>query len=437
MAEKIYDAIVVGSGPAGAAVALQLSKAKKKVCILERGPRVEKPGTVLGMLGAVDLMGMMPGLISPMIVRGIALGGSTLLYCGTAAYPPKWLKEKYNIGLEAYADETIEELDLKPLPDHQLGESGRLIMKSANDLGYHWEPFRKFFKPERAKGNCTGGSCMMGCSCGMKWTAAEYADQAVSLGAELFLKSKVIRVLRDNGSCTGVLAKTPEGEKQFKAKITIISAGGVGTPGVLLRSGIEEAGKKFFTDPVVMVYGIAKGDIKGTLYDPPMSVGSLAHYDERIVFANLADPWLMLPAMMALGRPTRFWQALQLGRALGIMVKVGDEMNGQIFASERLHKPMRKTELDRLKKGTEISVKILTKAGANPNSIAVTPIRLTHPGGTARIGEVVNDNLETGIKNLFCCDASVIPETLDLPVVLTVISLGKRLGDHLLKTNRV
>jgi len=437
MAEKIYDAIVVGTGPGGASVALQLAKAKKKVCILERGPRVEKPGTVLGMLGAVDLMGLMPGLISPMIVRGIALGGSTLLYCGTAVYPPKWLKEKYGIALEEYADDTIEELDLKPLPENMLGESARLIMKSANDLGYQWEPFRKFFKPERAKKECTGGSCMMGCSCGMKWTAGEYVDQAVSLGAELFLKTRVDRIIRDNGTCIGVIAKTPEGEKQFKAKLTIISAGGVGTPGILLRSGIEDAGKKFFTDPVVMVYGIAKGNIKGTLYDPPMSVGSLAHYDERIVFANLTDPWLMFPAMMALGRPTRFWQAFQLGRALGIMVKVGDDMNGQIYKSERFHKPMQKTELDRLKKGTEISIKILTKAGADPNSIAVTPIRLTHPGGTARIGEVVNENLETGIKNLFCCDASVIPETLDLPVVLTAISFGKRLANYLLKNNRL
>jgi choline dehydrogenase-like flavoprotein len=141
--------------------------------------------------------------------------------------------------------------------------------------------------------------------------------------------------------------------------------------------------------------------------------------------------------MMAASKPTKFWQAFSTGRALGIMVKVGDEMNGQIFASERYKKPIRKTEKDRLRKGTEISTKILVRAGADPNSIGVTPIRLTHPGGTARVGEVVNENLETEVKNLFCCDASIIPETLDLPVVLTVLCFGKRLGDHLLQTKRI
>ena len=70
------------------------------------------------------------------------------------------------------------------------------------------------------------------------------------------------------------------------------------------------------------------------------------------------------------------------------------------------------------------------------NGIAVTPIRLAHQGGTARIGDVVNENLESEIKNLFCCDASVIPETLDVPVVLTVIGLSRTAG-RLLQNKRV
>ena len=438
MSENIYDAVIVGTGPGGASVALRLAKAGKKVAILERGDRVKNPGTLFGMLPAVDLMSMIPTFTSPAVVRGVGLGGSTILYCGTAVSPPKWLKEKYKLDLEGYADETIEELDLKPLPDELLGQSAKRIMESANELGYHWEPFRKFIRPKYAKkGFCTGGDCMMGCSCGAKWTSAEYVDQAVEAGASLFLNTRVQKVLLEDGVATGVWAKTREGWKAFRGKLIILSAGGVGTPAILLRTGLTDAGKKFFTDPVVMVYGINKAGVKGTKYDPPMSVGTFEHYDERIVLSNLTDPWALFPVMMFAGRPTRFWQALQLNRVMGIMVKVGDEMRGEIFKNERFHKPMVKTERDRLKKGSEIAKNILVKAGANPNSIAITPIRLSHPGGTARVGEVVNDNLETGIKNLFCCDASVIPETLDLPVVLTVISFGKRLGDYLLKNNRV
>jgi choline dehydrogenase-like flavoprotein len=51
-----------------------------------------------------------------------------------------------------------------------------------------------------------------------------------------------------------------------------------------------------------------------------------------------------------------------------------------------------------------------------------------------RIGEMVDTNLQTEVKNLYVCDASTFPEALDRPTVLTIIGLGKRLSDHLLAT---
>jgi choline dehydrogenase-like flavoprotein len=39
--------------------------------------------------------------------------------------------------------------------------------------------------------------------------------------------------------------------------------------------------------------------------------------------------------------------------------------------------------------------------------------------------------LQTKIEGLFVCDASVFPEALDRPTVLTIIGLGKRLAKHL------
>jgi len=437
MQGKTYDALVVGTGPGGASVALRLAKAGKKVAILERGSRVTRPGTIIGALAGSDIPSMIPTLTSPSFLRGIALGGTTLLYCGTAASPPKWMKTKFGIDLEGYADETIEELGLKPLPEEKLGLAARRIMNAANDLGYHWEPLRKFIRPKAAKkGFCTGSSCMMGCACGAKWNASEYVDEAVKLGADLYMKARVDRVLIHDDIAVGVVAKTRDGDKDLWGRSVIISAGGVGTPGILLRSGITAAGKKFFTDPVVIVYALSKLG-PGSKYDPPMSVGSYEFYEEHIVFANLTDPSIQLPFMMALARPTRFWQAFQTGNALGIMVKIGDEMNGEVLKNERFRKKMGKVEKERLRRGVEISTKILLKAGAEPETISVTPIRLSHPGGTARIGEVVNQNLEAEIKNLFCCDASVIPDTIGLPPVLSIISFGKRLGDYLLQNKRI
>ena len=69
--------------------------------------------------------------------------------------------------------------------------------------------------------------------------------------------------------------------------------------------------------------------------------------------------------------------------------------------------------------------------GPPPGSIFTGPLRGTHPSGTARIGDMVDINLKTEVEGLYVCDASVFPEALDRPTVLTIIGLGKRLSKHL------
>ena len=55
-----------------------------------------------------------------------------------------------------------------------------------------------------------------------------------------------------------------------------------------------------------------------------------------------------------------------------------------------------------------------------------------HPGGTVRIGHMLDSNLKLkGYENLYVCDCSVIPEPFGLPPVLTLVCLGKRLAKHL------
>ncbi len=434
MAEKIYDAVIVGSGPGGATVARELSKAGKKVALLERGRDQKWMGDIVSVLGIMDIPSALPSTKRPMMMRALTTGGCSIIYCGTATPPPDWLNDKYGIDIRKESDETIEELSIAPLPDELLGEANKRMMQAANELGFHWRPLEKFMNPDRCPSgfNC-GSSCMLGCTCGAKWTAREYIEQAVSHDAELFTRTMVDKVLIEDGHAVGVLAKTPQGVREFKGGVTVLAAGGLGSPVILIRSGITSAGKNFFCDPLVMVYGISKQPIKGSGYDPPMAVGTYEHYDERIMLTNLTDPSLLFPAMMVMGRPGRFWETLQTRRALGVMVKVGDEMAGEIYANGTYSKPLQATEKGRLKRGTEISRKILVQAGADPDSIIVSPVRGAHPGGTASIGDVVNDNCETEIKNLFVSDVSVFPETPDLPPTLITISLSKRLSAHLLR----
>ena len=56
--------------------------------------------------------------------------------------------------------------------------------------------------------------------------------------------------------------------------------------------------------------------------------------------------------------------------------------------------------------------------------------------GSVRIGAMLDTNLETEIDGLFVCDASVFPESLDRPTVLTIISLAKRFSNYWIGSHR-
>ena len=55
-----------------------------------------------------------------------------------------------------------------------------------------------------------------------------------------------------------------------------------------------------------------------------------------------------------------------------------------------------------------------------------------HPGGTVKVGQLVDSNLKTEYDNLYVCDCSIIPEAWGLPPTSTIIGLGKRLAKYLL-----
>ena len=54
-----------------------------------------------------------------------------------------------------------------------------------------------------------------------------------------------------------------------------------------------------------------------------------------------------------------------------------------------------------------------------------------HQIASVRIGEGMDRNCETPIKNCYCMDASVIPDEFGQPPVVTIVALAKRLARHL------
>jgi choline dehydrogenase-like flavoprotein len=162
--KKEADVVVVGSGPGGATVARQLSRAGEKVVLLECGKDERGKfyyGTHLGCLLYCDKMGLLMTKEGLNIVRPLMLGGATNLFCGCASRPPDWLKEKYKVDIDDQVNETIEELKIAPLPDHLLGSASKRVMEAAGALGYNFEPQAKFMDPARTQFDC-GAKCMLG-----------------------------------------------------------------------------------------------------------------------------------------------------------------------------------------------------------------------------------------------------------------------------------
>jgi choline dehydrogenase-like flavoprotein len=118
-------------------------------------------------------------------------------------------------------------------------------------------------------------------------------------------------------------------------------------------------------------------------------------------------------------------------RYSGIMVKVRDEVSGELYRGMSFSKPVSEADRKKLDRGVDIIRRIFLKAGAKDNSILALKPMGAHPSATCRIGEAVDSNLETDIRNLYCCDASVFPVSLGTPVIWTAVSLGKRLAKHI------
>jgi choline dehydrogenase-like flavoprotein len=208
----------------------------------------------------------------------------------------------------------------------------------------------------------------------------------------------------------------------------VLAAGGIGTPRILQRSGLNAAGVGMTMDTTTMVYGLSR--CKGTGMEPPMT-WSWENPQAGYMLSTLTDPWLLYPlaaARKGIG-PALRW--LRWNRMLGIMIKLKDEISGGIYPDGKIRKPLSAEDRLRLNEAFGVCRRILIEAGAERSGIFMRPLIGTHPSGTVRIGDMVDVDLKTEIDGLYVCDASVFPEALDRPTVLTIIALGKRLAKHL------
>ena len=124
----------------------------------------------------------------------------------------------------------------------------------------------------------------------------------------------------------------------------------------------------------------------------------------------------------------RFDRLFAHRRTLTLMVKIRDEIGGSI-GPRWVNKSLQAVDRNKMAQGVALAREILAHAGAR--HIFKTWHFAAHPGGSVRIGEGVDRDLQSRLKNLYVCDASVIPEAWGLPPTVTLLCLAKRLAWHL------
>ncbi|HEY3596193.1 MAG TPA: alpha/beta fold hydrolase [Paraburkholderia sp.] len=280
-----YEVVVVGSGYGGAIAASRMARAKRDVCLLERGREFmagEFPATPIEGITQIQYNTVFQQTGSPLalielhmnpdvsVVVGCGLGGTSLINANVALKPddrlwddPRWpaavradkagRDKGYALAEQMLQPSSVPD-DFPPLPKLAALEL------SASKLGMH----DRFYRPpitvtfkdgKNAAGveqqRCIGcGDCNSGCNHGAKnSTHMNYLPDAVAHGAQIFTGIAVHSVVRDEAGQTWRVRFQPVAldrdlygapEMSITADIVILSAGTLGSTAILLRS--REAG---------------------------------------------------------------------------------------------------------------------------------------------------------------------------------------------------
>lgn len=412
-----YDVIVIGSGACGAAIACDLARRDKRVLLLEKGSSAPPRETLLGIAAIAREFSVGDRMNA---TTAYAVGGATNIYFGICKPPTAQTYAKLGIDLSAELAEVREELPAVELTDAHVPPQSRRVRDAAAALGYPMKAHPMLVDPAK----CTGGRY----SYEAKWKARSLVAQAVEHGATLSSGADVQRVVVEGGRAAGVAYRHARGlrgtlETAYAKKI-VVSAGSPSTPKLLIASGIPNVGSRgFFCKPAFMVFGSVSG-----LAGRDAFVGMLEHdLGNGVSIGDGAMPSALFKLfMLSNGRLGRLFAH---GTTAAVAVALSDELGGRITADGRYEKRLSTPQRAKLEEAAAIAARILEQAGAK--HLFRSKLVAGTPGGVLWIGEHLDENLETGIRDLYVCDQSVIPDETITPLI-TLMCLSKRLARHLI-----
>jgi choline dehydrogenase-like flavoprotein len=413
--------IVVGSGAGGAAAALML-QSKFHVTILEEGKEFKPFSFSLSALEKLKKTGLFFDereiqLLFPsmkvrktedrmIMVNGIGLGGTTTLSAGNALRMDKGLKV-LGIDLEDEFQELNREIPVTNNHQNKWRNSTKRLFEICREMDLNPQPIPKLGDYS----NCTKcGRCVLGCQYGVKWDSRQMLTAAQDLGAELVTGCKVLKVVIENGSVKGV-----QGQNGFyPADIVILAAGGFSTPVILQNSGIE-CESRLFVDPVLCVAAQCKGSLQNKELSMPFAV-QREHYILSPYFDYLSFFF------------NKSWR-YPASDTLSLMIKLADSSSGSVD-NKSIKKTLTDFDKERLDEGVRICREILGRYGIKKEDIFLGTINAGHPGGMLPLTRQEAETFHNPKipENLYVADATLFPEALGNPPILTIMAMARRVS---------
>ena len=472
------DVAVVGSGAGGAAAAALLAEAGLDVIVLEAGGHYDRDSYPSHPMDAITSLYRDAGLTvaegrPPIpIPIGRAVGGTTVINSGTCFRAPQEVLAdwRHRFGVE-WAEDLDPEygeaegfMEVTPLDPERMGRNGQLAMEGARALGASGGPI------SRNAGSCVQcSSCPFGCRIDAKrGMHVTYLPRAAAAGARVRADVEARRILIEGERAIGVECLAggagANGERRaftVRARRVIVACGALGTPELLLRSGLggPGTGRNLHIHPACWVGARYEEEVRG--WEGVMQSYYIDEWEPQRILLEATFTPLPFGGAWLLGTGRKHQEAmLGFGNVGSIGVHLSDESAGRVGVagdgSLRVTYRLSDDDARRLVFGIARAAEVHFAAGASevyPNigragalrrsdlaqfeSTTFKPSELRleafHPMGTAPIGPegrgvCSTDGAVRGTAGLYVADASLFPTSVGVNPMMTIIAFAKRVA---------
>ncbi|HKZ80519.1 MAG TPA: GMC family oxidoreductase [Pyrinomonadaceae bacterium] len=468
--QKNYDVLIVGSGVGGSVLAAHTAERgvnpkngeRLRVAMLEAGPYWRgEPQPGYGLPLRRQMITNFISDSSPHLWPWgmVKLVGGTAMHAGASVYLP------YDVDYKHWVDEGTDWTEqscrkagaevtrmyhIHTEPDELLTRGNLMFRETVRAMG------REVHSAQVARKNCLyTGFCEGGYFCrydSRMTPLTNYIPLAEKHGLEIISDAMVERVIIEKTGARpvakGVVFRQKGKSLELRASKIIVSAGVVGTPLLLFRSGYgskEDLGSNLTVENknIGKHLDIHAAVVVSAYFDEPIKDGTRGAAPAGFFFLDDAGPngygrlRIKDSGMLGIEEPwmlARSPQAPDFGREHKQFMKVGRMHRGGILVvlmkpegyRGRINLPDATMEYEgnkiierRLREGGELAREVLQKMGGKKIAgYDMPPIyHIAHGISTCKAGSdpkssVVNVNFEShDVENLFICDASVLPRS--------------------------